>query len=62
MNKLFQIIISPLVFIISLPIEYPLWREFKKQHYNVPNYLKFFWHRCITLNENKNKYEKRINT
>lgn len=38
-----------LLLIILFPIEYPLWKEYKKQNYNVPYYLKFFWHRCILL-------------
>ena len=58
MKRIFQIIITPLVFVIAFPVEYPLWKEFKKQGYNVPNYFKFFWHRCITLNENKNNSGK----
>lgn len=45
------IISFPIYFILMLPIEYPLWREYKKQKYNVPNYFKFFWYRCVILKD-----------
>jgi hypothetical protein len=54
MNKvqlILCILVSPLTFIISLPIEYPLWKEYRKQGYDVPGYLKFFWNRCVVLND-----------
>lgn len=49
------IIMFPLVFLIMLPIEVPLWREYKRQGYNVPGYLKFFWRRCMIMKEDDYK-------
>lgn len=45
------VILFPLYFPMMLPIEYPLWRQYKKDKYNVPNYLTFFWDRCVILTE-----------
>lgn len=47
----FQIILTPLVFLITLPIEYPLWKQYRIEGYNVPNYFKFFWYRCMRLKD-----------
>ncbi len=55
MHKVLLILISPVIFLITLPIEVPLWREFRKQGYNVPGYLRFFWYRCILLKEQNYK-------
>jgi hypothetical protein len=49
--KVFSIILFPLVFIITLPIEFPLWKTYKSEGYNVPNYLKFFWNRVMVLKQ-----------
>lgn len=49
------ITIFPVAFIITLPVEFPLWMEFKKQRYNVPSYFKFFWYRCMMLNDKSYK-------
>jgi len=54
----FGIIIFPIYFPMMLPIEYPLWKEYKKQGYNVPGYLKFFWDRCVFWNDDGESYHK----
>jgi hypothetical protein len=48
---IFCILIYPAYFIMMLPIEYPLWQTFKEEKYNVPNYWKFFWRRCVIMKE-----------
>jgi hypothetical protein len=45
------VLFFPIHLLIMLPIELPLWREYRKQNYNVPGFLKFFWDRCCSLKE-----------
>jgi len=52
-------LLLPLIFLIMLPIEYPIWKEYKKQGYSVPNYFKFFWVRCILLTFDHDHYKKK---
>lgn len=51
MKYILPAILFPVCFIILLPIEYPLWKAYKDEDYNVPNYIKFFWHRCMLLED-----------
>jgi len=58
MKYFLAVILFPIAFIITLPIEYPLWKAYKDQYYDVPNYLKFFWHRCMMLKDISYKKRK----
>jgi hypothetical protein len=49
MIRLLWVLLSPVVFLISLPIEVPVWRQYRREGYDVGNYLKFFWYRCVAL-------------
>jgi hypothetical protein len=51
MKWVLGVILFPVYFPMMLPIELPLWKEYKKQGYNVPNYLTFFWNRCVILKD-----------
>lgn len=51
MITILRIILFPLVFLILLPIEYPIWKTMKQLHYNVPNYVKFFWYRVFLIKD-----------
>lgn len=50
-------LLLPLYFLIMLPIEYPIWKEYKRGFKNVPNYFKFFWIRCVTGKFNHDNYK-----
>jgi len=43
--KIIKIMFYPFYFLILIPIELPLWKEMKRQNYNVPNYFKFVYER-----------------
>ena len=45
------ILVAPIAFIITIPIELPLWKQYKKEDYNVPGYFKFWWYRVIIMKE-----------
>ena len=36
-----KLLVYPLYFIVTFLIEYPMWKTYKKEGYNVPCYIKF---------------------
>lgn len=59
---LFRIAVTIPTFLITLPIDYPMWQEYKRQDYDVPNYCRFFWDRNIAQDWTRTSYKKRENT
>lgn len=52
-----KILFFPLIYLVMLPIEYPLWKLYLAQGYNVPAFYIFLWRRNFGPIE-RNFYEK----
>jgi hypothetical protein len=53
----FRALVYLFVLVIMMPIEYPLWRAYKKEGFEVWNYWKFLWIRTFGTIE-QNDYKK----
>ncbi len=45
MMLLIKILIFPFYFIMVFPLEFTLWRAYKKNKHIVPSYVRFVWNR-----------------
>jgi hypothetical protein len=54
-----RVLIFPVVFIVTFPIEYPIWRVYRTQGYEVWSYPKYIWISNYGTPE-QNNYKRKI--